>query len=87
MLFCDKHSEPRLRSQLQEFTEKVLQGCTSIIVMSICCVNFSGPTEHWRSKSTHQLWINRQRRNYQWNADYLFLFHFRFWEIWEEKSV
>lgn len=32
MLLCDKHSEPRLCSQLQRFTEKVLQGCTSVMV-------------------------------------------------------
>lgn len=32
MLLCDKHSELCLCSQLQGFTEKVLQGCTSFMV-------------------------------------------------------
>lgn len=55
--------------------------------LTMCCVNFPDPTEHWRSKSSHQLSVNRQRNSYQQKPNYLSLFHLQFWEIYEEKSV
>lgn len=63
MLLCDKHSEPWLCSQLQGFTEKVLQGCTSIMVsIHVLCKLFRShrALEIQKCSSAIDQWAEKQ---------------------------